>query len=139
MKEKLTMSSKVENLEKELVAEKKLSAGLQTVLNQQYRKIHMFAGTKKLDKILSYGRREKTHEGLGYTEQGSVNTGLTKFVSRGTAYQNHDDSEKRTNKTGCYFCGKNGHIRVYCYKYWEKVRRLKKQERFFWNRYKNQI
>lgn len=43
----------------------------------------MFAGTKQLDKILSYGRTEKTHRGLGFTGANSMNTSATKFVSAG--------------------------------------------------------
>ena len=64
MKEKLNLSSKADGLEEELKTEKKKSAELQAELDQQYQKIHMFAGTKQLDKILSYGRTEKTNRGL---------------------------------------------------------------------------
>ncbi|XP_010451604.1 PREDICTED: uncharacterized protein LOC104733749 [Camelina sativa] len=50
MKEKLVLSAKADRLEEELNEEKKKSARLQTELDQQHKKIHMFEGTKQLDK-----------------------------------------------------------------------------------------
>ncbi|VVB05226.1 unnamed protein product [Arabis nemorensis] len=67
MKEKLIMATKTDLLEKELHAEKEVYAQIQAKLDLQYKKIHMFARAKQLDKILSYGRTEKSHRGLGYT------------------------------------------------------------------------
>ncbi|KAG7564434.1 Ribonuclease H-like superfamily [Arabidopsis suecica] len=140
MKEKLSLSAKADNLEKELIAERKISAGLQTELNQQHRKIHMFAGTKQLDQILSYGRTEKTNRGLGYIGREESSTGQTKFVSGGISHHTQDESRKSVFKgNGCYFCGKNGHIKIHCYKYWEKVGKLRYQRKFSWNGYKRQI
>ncbi|KAG7584165.1 GAG-pre-integrase domain [Arabidopsis suecica] len=140
MKEKLSLSAKADNLEKELIAERKISAGLQTELNQQHRKIHMFAGTKQLDQILSYGRTEKSNRGLGYIGREESSTGQTKFVSGGISHHTQDESRKSVFKgIGCYFCGKNGHIKIHCYKYWEKVGKLRYQRKFSWNGYKRQI
>lgn len=139
IKEKLILSSKADQLEQELGEEKEKAKSLQTELDHQHRKIHMFAGTKQLDKILSYGRTEKSHRGLGYTKREASDSETTTFVSGGTYLQTQDDPANKKIFTGCYFCGKNGHIRTYCFKYWEKVRRLKNQGSFFWNGYKRQI
>ncbi|XP_010476022.1 PREDICTED: uncharacterized protein LOC104755356 [Camelina sativa] len=62
MRKKLVLSAKADKFEEELCKEKEKTTELQSQLDQQYRKIHMFAGTKQLDKILSYGRTEKTHK-----------------------------------------------------------------------------
>ncbi|KAG7548491.1 Zinc finger CCHC-type [Arabidopsis suecica] len=140
MQDKLALAAKVDNLEKDLRTEKEISARLQSELDQQHKKIHMFAGTKTLDTILSYGRTEKSNRGLGYIGQEGSNTGQIKFVSGGVAQQVQDKSESNTIKqTGCYFCGKKGHIRAYCYKYWEKVNKLRRQGKFLWNGYRSQI
>ncbi|XP_019093239.1 PREDICTED: uncharacterized protein LOC109129445 [Camelina sativa] len=140
MKEKLVLSAKADKLEEELLRERNKSTELQTELDQQHRKIHMFAGTKQLDKILSYGRTEKTHRGLGFNENMGAKSQTTKFVSAG-AYQ----SEKETSygvsngSLTCYFCGKIGHYKRFCYKYWQKVCTLKQQGRFFWNGVRRQV
>ncbi|XP_010474121.1 PREDICTED: uncharacterized protein LOC104753587 [Camelina sativa] len=118
LKEKLVLSAKADNLEEELLRGKKKSAELQSELDQHYRKIHMFAGTKQLDNILSYGRTEKTHRGLGYNENKEAKSQKTKFVSAG-AYQ----SEKETS-TGV----SNGSVCT-----------LKRQGRFFWNGVRRQV
>ncbi|XP_010474131.1 PREDICTED: uncharacterized protein LOC104753599 [Camelina sativa] len=134
MKEKLVLSAKADKLEEELLKEKKKSAELQSELDQQQRKIHMFAGTKQLDKILSYGRTEKTHRGLCFNENKGAKSQTTKFVSAGV-YK----SEKETStgvsigSLSCYFCGKIGHYKQFCYKFWQKVCTLKQQGSFFWN------
>ncbi|KFK40887.1 hypothetical protein AALP_AA2G055800 [Arabis alpina] len=60
MKEKLVLATKVDMLEKELHSEKETSSQLQSQLDLHHKKIHMFTGTKQLDKILSYGRTEKS-------------------------------------------------------------------------------
>ncbi|VVA97302.1 unnamed protein product [Arabis nemorensis] len=62
MKEKLSLAAKASNLEKKLHVEKEISAQFQSQLDLQYKKIHMFAGTRQLDKILSYGRTETSTE-----------------------------------------------------------------------------
>ncbi|XP_010501815.1 PREDICTED: uncharacterized protein LOC104779122 [Camelina sativa] len=88
----LVLSAKADKFEEELLNEKKRTAELQSELDQQHRKIHMFAGTKQLDKILSYGRTENTHRGLGYNENKGAKSQTTKFVSA-EAYK----SEKETS------------------------------------------
>ncbi|XP_010436642.1 PREDICTED: uncharacterized protein LOC104720436 [Camelina sativa] len=122
MKEKLVLLAKADKFEEELINEKKRTAELQSELDQQHRKIHMFAGTKQLDKILSYGRIENTHRRLGYNENKGAKSQTTKFVLV-EAYQ----SEKETS-TGfsngylsCYFCQKIDHFKRFCYKYLQKV------------------
>ncbi|XP_010457015.1 PREDICTED: uncharacterized protein LOC104738554 [Camelina sativa] len=140
MKEKLVLSAKADKLEEELLKEKKKSAQLQSELDQQHRKIHMFAGTKQLDKILSYGRTEKTHRGLGFNENKGAKSQTTKFVSAGTYQSEKEVSTGGSNGSlSCYFCGKIGHYKRFCYKYWQKVCTLKQQGRFFWNRVRRQV
>ncbi|XP_019101810.1 PREDICTED: uncharacterized protein LOC109133274 [Camelina sativa] len=140
MKEKLVLSAKADKFEEELLNEKKKPAELQSELDQQYRKIHMFAGTKQLDKILSYGRTEYTHRGLGYNEDKGAKSQTTKFVSA-EAYQSEKETSTRISNgsLSCYFCGKIGHFKRFCYKYWQKVCTLKRQGRFFWNGVRRQV
>jgi len=95
----------------------------------------MFDGTKQLDQILSYGRTEKTNKGLRYNGQERSNSGPIKFVSRGT-YHCTQDITSTSETFRCYFCGNNGHIKIYYDRYWEKVGRLRHQRKFFWNKYK---
>ncbi|XP_010412595.1 PREDICTED: uncharacterized protein LOC104698916 [Camelina sativa] len=129
-----------DKLEEELIKEKKKSTGLQSELDQQYRKIHMFAGTKQLDKILSYGRTEKTHRGLGFIENQGDKKTTTNFV---TARMHQSDLKASTSASekfsGCYFCGKFGHYKRYCSKFWARVYGLKRQGRFFWNGFRRQV
>ncbi|XP_010424168.2 PREDICTED: uncharacterized protein LOC104709216 [Camelina sativa] len=140
MKEKLVLSAKADKLEEELCTEKKKSSELQSELDQQHRKIHMFAGTKQLDKILSYGRTEKTHRGLGFTENREAKQKTTKFVFAGTHNVGNEVSIAASNKPfSCYFCGKIGHYKRYCYKFWAKVNNLRHQGRFLWNGVRRQI
>ena len=86
IKEKLVLAKQAEELREEVVAEKKLAADLQAKLDQQYKNIKMLTGTKQLDKILSVGRTENSHIGLGYRERQSGGTGKTNFVSGGYAH-----------------------------------------------------
>ncbi|XP_010431414.1 PREDICTED: uncharacterized protein LOC104715730 [Camelina sativa] len=117
-KEKLVLSAKADKLEEELCQERKKSLELQSELDQQHRKIHMFAGTKQLDKILSYGRTEKTHRGLGFTENKGVKTTTTKFVAAGVHQSDLETTSAVSIKSsGCYFCGKFGHYKRYCSKF----------------------
>ncbi|XP_010473952.1 PREDICTED: uncharacterized protein LOC104753389 [Camelina sativa] len=140
MKEKLVLSAKADKLEEELLRERNKSTELQTELDQQHRKIHMFAGTKQLDKILSYGRTEKTHRGLGFNENMGAKSQTTKFVSAG-AYQSEKEISYGVSHGSltCYYCGKIGHYKRFCYKYWQKVCTLKQQGRFFWNGVRRQV
>ncbi|VVB11221.1 unnamed protein product [Arabis nemorensis] len=148
LKEKLNLAVKAVNLEKELRAEKKISTELQSQLDLQYKKIRMFAGTRQLDKFLSYGRTEGVHRGLGYTGRDVSESKDIKFVA--TSVPSHPIRRtegtvvQRTgvitaHKTGCYFCGRHGHIRAFCYKYWERIRRLRYEGKFNWKGYRNQI
>ncbi|KAG7577777.1 Zinc finger CCHC-type [Arabidopsis thaliana x Arabidopsis arenosa] len=140
MKEKLVLANKVDKLEKELCAETEISAKLQSERDQQHKKIHMFGGTKQLDKGMSYDRTKKSNRGLGYTGQGRSNTVQINFVSEGNSHKSQYNTKSNTIKErGCYFCGKNGHIRAYCYKYWERVNKLKRERKFYSNGYRNQI
>ncbi|KFK22004.1 hypothetical protein AALP_AAs72311U000100, partial [Arabis alpina] len=112
MKEKLILATKADMWEKELYAEKEVTAQLQAKLDLQYKKIHMFAGTKQLDKILSYGRTEKSYSGLGYTGRSASETENTQFVSAGFSHPIEQRNQSTTvRRTGCYFCGKHGHIK----------------------------
>ncbi|KAG7559347.1 Nucleic acid-binding OB-fold [Arabidopsis thaliana x Arabidopsis arenosa] len=93
---------------------------------------------QQVDFVESY--KEKKNRGLGYTGRGESSTGQTKFVSGGISHHTQDESRKNVLKgIGCYFCGKNGHIKIHCYKYWEKVGKLRYQRKFSWNGYKRQI
>ncbi|KFK24283.1 hypothetical protein AALP_AAs42977U000100, partial [Arabis alpina] len=121
MKEKLILATKADMWEKELYAEKEVTAQLQAQLDLQYKKIHMFVGTKQLDKILSYGRTEKSYSGLGYTGRSALETEKTKFVPAGFSHPTEQRNQSTTwRRTGCYFCGKHGHIKAFCYKLWNK-------------------
>ncbi|XP_010463490.1 PREDICTED: uncharacterized protein LOC104744176 [Camelina sativa] len=140
MKEKLVLPAKADKLEEDSIKEKKKSTELQSELDQQYRKIHMFAGTKQLDKILSYGRTEKTHRGLGFIENQGDKKTTTKFVIAGVHHCDLKASTSASEKSsGCYFCGKFGHYKHYCSKFWERVYSLKRQGRFFWNGFKRHV
>ncbi|KFK33802.1 hypothetical protein AALP_AA5G062200 [Arabis alpina] len=122
MDEKLILATKADMWEKELYAEKEVTAQLQAQLDLQYKKIHMFAGTKQLDKILSYGRTEKSYSGLGYTGRSASKTENTKFVPAGFSHPTEQRNQSTTlRRTGCYFCGKHGHIKALCYTLWNKL------------------
>ncbi|VVB11667.1 unnamed protein product [Arabis nemorensis] len=93
----------------------------------------MFAGTRQLDKILSYGRTEGVHRVLGYTGRDGSEAKDIKFVTvsvslhlvcrtEGTTVRRNEITTAQS--TGCYFCGRDGHIRAFCYKYWERIRRI---------------
>ncbi|KFK39509.1 hypothetical protein AALP_AA3G253100 [Arabis alpina] len=140
MKEKLILATKADMWEKELYAEKEVTVQLQAQLDLQYKKIHMFAGTKQLDKILSYGCTEKSYSGLGYTGRSASETENTQFVSAGFSHPIEQRNQSTTvRRTGCYFCGKHGHIKAFCYKFWNKIKKLRQQGKFFWNGWRSQI
>ncbi|KFK28687.1 hypothetical protein AALP_AA7G033400 [Arabis alpina] len=140
MKEKLILATKADMWEKELYAEKEVTAQLQAQLDLQYKKIHMFVGTKQLDKILSYGRTEKSYSGLGYTGRSASETENTQFVSAGFSHPTEQRNQSTTvRRTGCYLCGKHGHIKALCYKFWNKIKKLRQQGKFFWNGWRSQI
>ncbi|XP_024009305.1 uncharacterized protein LOC112084409 [Eutrema salsugineum] len=158
IKDKLNLAKKAEQLEHDLSQEKGISNNLMGELVEQRKKIHMFAGTKQLDQILSYGRRSDTRKGLGYNARTMVETGTTKFVSGGTT-RSQEMGNRAQNTTvksniaastsrneglpmrlsGCFYCGKPGHIRNHCYRFWKQVRKLKELGRFTWNGFRNQI
>ena len=91
----------------------------------------MTSGTHKLDDLLGQGKRCDDKRGLGFSERGSDRTKNKNVFVRES--NNYDDQrkiakEKRTEDTTppikslnrrkrwiCYFCGKIGHIRPYCY------------------------
>ncbi|XP_024010096.1 uncharacterized protein LOC112085206 [Eutrema salsugineum] len=79
IKDKLNLAKKAEQLEHDLSQDKGISNNLMGELIEQRKKIHMFAGTKQLDQILSYGRRSDVRRGLGYNVRTMVETGTTKF------------------------------------------------------------
>ncbi|VVA94040.1 unnamed protein product [Arabis nemorensis] len=95
LKEKLNLVVKAVNLEKELHAEKEISAELQSQLDLQYKKIRMFGGTRQLDTIMSYGRTEGGHRGLGYTGRDGSDAKYIKFIAASV-------SSHSTRKTGGY-------------------------------------
>ncbi|VVA94386.1 unnamed protein product [Arabis nemorensis] len=102
MKEKLGLAIKASNLEKELHAEKGISSQLQSQLDLQYKKINMFAGTRKLDKILSHGRTENIHRGLGYTRRNGPEAKNIKFVSAGVSshrFRRNESTAARKTKS----------------------------------------
>ena len=77
---------------------------------------------------------------MGYTGQEGSKTGQIKFVTEGVSPPNQKKFESNAaRRTGCYFCGKHGHIKAYCYKFKERVSRVKDQGKFFWNGYCSQI
>ncbi|KFK34260.1 hypothetical protein AALP_AA5G121900 [Arabis alpina] len=138
MKEKLVLATKVDMLEKELHSKRETSSQLQSQLDLYHKKIHIFAGTKQLDKILSYGRTEKSYSGLGYTGRDRPETEGIKFVSgRVSQPANYIPKKKNMKKKGCYFCGKLGHIKAVCYKFWGKVKEQRYQGNFTWNGFRN--
>ncbi|KFK39548.1 hypothetical protein AALP_AA3G258400 [Arabis alpina] len=140
MKEKLVLATKVDILEKELHSERETSSQLQSQLDLHHKKIHMFTGTKQLDKILSYGRTEKSYSGLGYTGRDRLETEGIKFVSaRESQPAKYIPNKKNMKKKGCYFCVKLGHIKAACYKFLGKVKELRYQGKFTWNGFQNQI
>ncbi|XP_024010337.1 paramyosin-like [Eutrema salsugineum] len=67
IKEKLELANKAEGLRQHLKVEKQISEKLESELDQLKKQIQMFAGTKQLDKILSYGCQANTKHGLGYS------------------------------------------------------------------------
>ncbi|KAA0043382.1 gag-pol polyprotein [Cucumis melo var. makuwa] len=90
----------------------------------------MTGGTHKLDDLLGQGKRCNDKRGLGFSEIGYDRTKKIVFVHESNSYddQRKITKEKRTEDTTpsikslnrrkrwiCYFCGKIGHIRPYCY------------------------
>ncbi|XP_056855389.1 uncharacterized protein LOC108838558, partial [Raphanus sativus] len=132
IKEKLVLSKQADELREELLTERKKAADLQAELDQQYRKIKMLTGTKQLDKILSCGRTESSSMGLGYSGRQSSSTGTTRFVSGGFAHAEETKTQTTpAQMSGCFFCGKFGHYKRYCYKYLERVKQVWKQHKFW--------
>ncbi|VVB00501.1 unnamed protein product [Arabis nemorensis] len=108
----------------------------------------MFAGMRQLDKIMSYGRTEGIHRGLGYNGRYGSEAKDIKFVAANVSLHPvcrtegttvHRTGITTTQSIGYYFCGRHGHIRALCYKYWERIRRLIYEGKFTWNGFHNQI
>ncbi|XP_024009718.1 uncharacterized protein LOC112084659 [Eutrema salsugineum] len=140
IKEKLELANKAEGLRQHLKVEKRISENLESELDQLKKQIQMFAGTKQLDKILSYGCHGNTKHGLGYNGKEQKSSDENKFVSSG--YNRPEDQRpvtKQRKGRECYYCGKIGHIKAYCYSRWNRVQKLMKQRKFSWNGPTNQV
>ncbi|XP_024011236.1 paramyosin-like [Eutrema salsugineum] len=138
--EKLELANKAEGLRQHLKVEKQITEKLESELDQLKKQIHMFAGTKQLDKILSYGCQGNTKHGLGYSGKEQKSSDEIKFVSSG--YNRPEDQRPVTKlRKGreYYYCGKIGHIKAYCYSRWNRVQKLMKQRKFSWNGPTNQV
>ncbi|KFK40014.1 hypothetical protein AALP_AA3G318800 [Arabis alpina] len=133
IKEKLKLATKADLLQKELDVEKEVSEQLQAQLDLQYKKIHMFAGTKQLDKILLLNSTEHKTQSTTVQRQSTVERHGT--VQRQSTMKRHGTVQKQ----GCYFYGKHGHIKKFCYKFWNKIKKLRQQGKFFWNGWRSQI
>ncbi|KAF8093778.1 hypothetical protein N665_0378s0008 [Sinapis alba] len=132
IKEKLLLAKQADELREEVLAERKKATDLQAELDQQYRKIKMLTGTKQLDEILSSGRTENSSMGLGYTGRQSSSTGITRFKSGGFAHAEEVNTQSTPAQvSGCYFCGKVGHYKRYCYKYLERIKQVWRQRKFW--------
>ncbi|CAA7017586.1 unnamed protein product [Microthlaspi erraticum] len=117
-------------------------------------------GTKDLDKILSMGRVGKSNFGLGYSggettgktkfvNRSSSITQSEKPWCPGHSRHNQRsefvrscnmscgvptrrvDHMKFKERMKCYYCGRQGHIKRYCYQFADKVNGMLKQGRYF--------
>ena len=78
------------------------------------------------------GRTENSHMGLGYTGRQSGDTCKTNFVSGTYAHAEEFKIEPTVHQTsGCFFYGKFGHYKRFCYKYLNKVKKVWKQHKFW--------
>ncbi|KAG7532667.1 Zinc finger CCHC-type superfamily [Arabidopsis thaliana x Arabidopsis arenosa] len=92
------------------------------------------------EKLTVSTRVGKSNRGLGYIGQKGSQTGQIKFVAESVSPPNPNKYESNASKgTGCYFCGKNRHIKAYCYKFRDRISRLKHQGKFSWNGFRSQI
>ncbi|KAF2542298.1 hypothetical protein F2Q68_00029932 [Brassica cretica] len=70
--------------------------------------------------------------GLGYTGRQSGDTCKTNFVSGTYAYAEEFKIEPTVHQTsGCFFYGKFGHYKRFCFKYLNKVKKVWKQHKFW--------
>ncbi|XP_024011253.1 uncharacterized protein LOC112086523 [Eutrema salsugineum] len=140
IKEKLELANQAESLRQHLKVEKQISEKLESELDQLNKQIQMFAGTKQLDKILSYECQANTKHGLGYSGWEQRSSDEIKFFSSG---YNQPEGRRPVTKLRkgreCYYCGKIGHIKAYCYSRWNMVQKLIKQQKFSWNGSTNQV
>ncbi|XP_010419179.1 PREDICTED: uncharacterized protein LOC104704856 [Camelina sativa] len=146
---------KLSNLQEEYYKEKGRATVLEKELNEKHKQIRMLnSGTKDLDKILSMGRIDATHRGLGYQGNTGTSSDLTvqpvNFVSANHLEKEVDIStnlkkessvtkrpEKRQNyplkdyhrrviRKSTYGCDHCGgkHPRGHCYSFRKKVNLL---------------
>ncbi|XP_024009445.1 uncharacterized protein LOC112084527 [Eutrema salsugineum] len=140
IKEKLELANNAESLRQHLKVEKQISEKLESELDQLKKQIQMFAGTKQLDKILSYGCQANTRHGLGYSGWEQRSSDEINFVSSGyNQPEGRRPVTKQQKGRECYYCGKIGHIKAYCYSRWNRVQKLMKQRKFSWNGSTNQV
>lgn len=135
LKEKIVLKDLNEKLKKELNEEVLKRKVLENeVAETTKRRMMLNSDTNDLNNILmTLGMTEKSNHGLGY--QGGITTCMTKFVKGNNTEVVPTNSQKikieRRNPYGCYYCGKNGHIKRYCYKFEAKVKRLINQQRYY--------
>jgi hypothetical protein len=116
--EKVQLQAKVTSLESEIEL-------LSTNLNNMTKSVKMLNnGTDKLDELLMVGKNAGDSTGIGYQNNQKENS-ETKFVpaqkkfepsriwSHSTPHQKH---KGKFNAWKCHYCGKNGHIKPFCYK-----------------------
>ncbi|KFK25001.1 hypothetical protein AALP_AA8G053500, partial [Arabis alpina] len=127
-KEKLCLEAMVEALQAELQAEKNSVLKVNCTTSGTTRSAVQedsyvcWNKTKQLDKILSYGRTEKSYSGLGYTGRSASKTENTKFVPGDFSHPTEQRNQSSTViRTGCYFCGKHGHVKAFCYRLQNKI------------------
>ncbi|XP_010422284.1 PREDICTED: uncharacterized protein LOC104707605 [Camelina sativa] len=146
---------KLSNLQEEYYKEKGRATVLEKELNKKHKHIRMLnSGTKDLDKILSMGRIDATHRGLGYQGNTGTSSDMTvqpvKFVSanhlekeagiftnlkkeisvikKSEERQNHPlkDHHRRVIRRRTYGCDHCGdnHQRKHCYSFRKKINLL---------------
>ncbi|KAL1193319.1 hypothetical protein V5N11_012558 [Cardamine amara subsp. amara] len=87
-------------------------------------------GTKDLDKILSFGRTCNVNRGLGYN---GVSISSIKRVSCNSCQKSgqtyvHNNLEGRVS--GCWFCGKFGHVKTQCYRFLNRVKLVIRHKKY---------
>ncbi|XP_010474005.1 PREDICTED: uncharacterized protein LOC104753449 [Camelina sativa] len=146
---------KLSNLQEEYYKEKGRALVLEKELNEKHKQIRMLnSGTKDLNKILSMGRIDATHRGLGYQrntrtssdltvqpvnfvsvnhleKEADISTNLKKemsVITRSEKSQNHSlkDHHKGVIRRRTYGCDHCGgnHQREHCYSFRKKINLL---------------
>jgi hypothetical protein len=119
--EKVQLQAKVTSLEDEVSL-------LSTNLENMTKSVKMLKkGTNMLDEILMVGKHAGDSSGIGYKNKHQSNASDVKFVpaqkksepnkvcSERTPHQKHTHKGK-FKAWKCHYCGKNGHIKPFCYK-----------------------